>query len=80
MRGEMPRNPLSNVAFDGQVCLGDEVDRALFSDGELVAEVLPLNLASGQGRLDGDRQQLRVKCHLLEVLDHAYGHSAFGPT
>jgi hypothetical protein len=80
---ERPEPPL-----DGDVDLGDEIDRALLVDLEGAAEAFHLQIACEDDRFDGSGEIQGVRRHSgleravrgrrLGAFDHADFHSAFG--
>ena len=80
------RSSVAEHALDGDVDLGDEVDRAFLVDLEIAAELLHLQLAGADDRLDRRGEEQRVGAtqagRLVSVaraaLDHPDFHAALG--
>ena len=85
--GKALGDQLAEHALDGDVDLGDEIDRALLVDLEIAAELLHLQLAGADHRLDRRGRDRTGRDRSGSVawigvggtaLDHAHFHAALG--
>ena len=63
MIGESFRNQIAENAFDFDVDLGDQVDRALLGDLDVVSEPRHLQIAGADDGLDGRGEKQRIRRH-----------------